>query len=208
MSLSTAGWKGVIALAAGIVVSLPPAARAVEGEQPAVVAPDDAPSHPVGVITPAQATTAPQNGAIYDRSHIGFTDVIETNRQGKIHTIWGTPYEGGEHRRLTVGDFYDKVGRPDLVQRYRRRWRLSWGLIGSGLVLVGALTAAVVGSIATQQSSEEVLTIWLVAGTAGVGSIVAGACVDVDPLPRAQSRALADEYNRNLRTRLGIGGRF
>jgi hypothetical protein len=123
--------------------------------------------------------------------------------------------------------FYEKLGRPDLVEAYRNREQLKNGLkiLGGVTTAVGlVLGIAAVSSIGSDCVSTPsnwcfgprvsknsqliggLVGLGLVAG--GTGMLVAGFVINPNPVDAVEARQLADEYNAKLKDRLGVASEF
>ena len=122
--------------------------------------------------------------------------------------------------------FYEKLGRPDLVEAYRNREQLKNGLkILGGVTTAGGLVLGMAAlfsgndcvstpsdwCLAPRVSKSSRLTLGLVGlglVAGGTGMLVAGFVINPNPVDAVEARQLADEYNAKLKDRLGVASEF
>src|SRR4051794_22547503 len=105
-----------------LLLSLVPA-RANAQAMEEIPTPSDRAHPPVAAppSAPAAAPAPPADPqAEWDHRFITFEDWVAYNvHTGAVVNSWSRPVEGKYHRPLSYGEFYDRVGRGDLADRYR-----------------------------------------------------------------------------------------
>jgi hypothetical protein len=156
------------------------------------------------LATPAaRAAEAPA-----DDQTIGFDDFSGVDGNGNVVRA-SAPYLGKDHIPLDGVDFYEQLGREDLVDAYESREHAKTALyVAGGLVFLGSLAgsiyAAVQGGSCDLESNCLGSSIgWSVGlGTVGTllgtGLFLGGAAMDPNPVSNAQRHQLAREYNAGL----------
>ncbi len=130
-----------------------------------------------------------------------------------------TALRGVENQVVVDSQFFDYVGKPDEAERHRKRKALKSGLVLPGVIftstaLPAGLALLVVGALAPCELSLDAncsggRSMVIAGGTltgfgvAGLGMLIAGAVIPKVLTP-ARKRQEIDEYNRGLRTRLGL----
>ena len=183
---------------------------------------------------PATAAAPPEHDAPsvdpageYERRYIAFRDefAISAIHGPSITTVvltrWSQPVEGKYQRELSYPEFYERVGRNDLADRFRARRNLRIGLIvGGALALLGG------GGVMTWQlfQNTHATDACILQGRGGcsegsdptgyiAGGVVAGVgfiamtsawFVHVQPAEPHQVSEMADQYNQRLRRDLGL----
>lgn len=208
----------------------PAAARATqmpENAPPPATTPPPTPS--TAAPPPVTLTlTPPDAQAEWERRFLWFEDWVAYNvRSGAIVNSWSRPVEGKYRKPLAYGDFYAKVGRADLADRYRTRRNVKIGLgVAGGLAFVGGFIAI----FAQLKSNNDAFSSCVdnnifhggggncsnldngsggyVAGGVllGVGfaGVMAALFTPVQPVQPYEARELADQYNQKLRVELGV----
>jgi hypothetical protein len=115
--------------------------------------------------------------------------------------------------RLGEGEVYKALGRPDLAERYAARGDLKTGLktlggiaLGVGLILMAPMVLVAAGCThdcgrANAYALGAVGLFW-----GGLGTIVAGAVIDPNPVDYPERLDMARAYNRQRL--VTVGGRF
>lgn len=153
--------------------------------------------------------------ARYAQEQLGFGSFAELSVLGVV-PVEG-PYEGSMQRRLSMPEFFEKVGRPDLAARYVTRASVRDALtVGGaavvvlGLVTAGALLDARSGDCLTSSCSathsDQVAAALAGGGGAllGGGLIAGGLLVDPMPVGDQEARDLARDHNQKLKASLGL----
>jgi hypothetical protein len=159
----------------------------------------------------------------YELSYIGFDDFVVADHHVGVQRLT-IPYEGKFKKPLDGPAFYEKLGRPDLVEAYQSRSDLRTSLmIAGGAVTLGGIVYGIVGMASSQQdcgapssptfsscvtsNSSFNATPLIVGGgltLVGAALLVGGASINPDPLDVVQMRQLAEQYNEGLRRRGSI----
>lgn len=170
----------------------------------------------------AQAQTASEGATpdgTYDAKVVGIRRVPPLERGGSVPVqslpssrfAWDA-FEGADHHAIPDEEFFQIVGREDLLSRYRHRRILRKALMYSAWpLIVGGLTFATLEYSYRNESDENlgsprgVSPGWgLGIASAGVISLVVGYLINPKPIPVDEADAAANEYNRSLRLRLGL----
>ena len=190
--------------------------------------PAAAPPSPPPAAAPSAPPADPQ--AEWDRRFIGFEDWVAYNvHTGVVVNSWSRPVEGKYRRPLPYGEFYDLVGRGDLGDRYRSRRNIKIGFAVAGGVAMIAGIGAIIGQFVSNSSTFDNCVNGNVFGgghqtscdlEAGNGGYVAGGvlvglgavglvtaiALPLQPAQPYEAREMADQYNKKLRTELGLDG--
>jgi hypothetical protein len=179
-----------------------PAAEATPPPPPAVQQPVPPPD-PTPTPPPVERRSPEQAQSYYDASYIGFREF------GSVRKT--EPYEGRYQRLLTWPEFYQKVGRRDLVDRAHTRLLWHRGLIATGVIVsVGGLIA-----IAAQAGVNACSGIDCHPGLggeyagmaltgAGLGFVLGGSFVSTKVEPAWEARRMGEGYNAWLKEQLAI----
>jgi hypothetical protein len=137
----------------------------------------------------------------FDKKSIYVRGGALVNAYGVAVRQWAVYHLGKEGRMLEPLEIFELAQRPDLVKSYHSRRRLKWiiGGIGLGMLIGSSILPVVVGGNDGWK--------WYVASTgATVGLVVAlgGAVMSPSPISHGEMRGLVEEYNRKLRTELGL----
>jgi len=172
----------------------------------------------------AQAVLQASSGAQeeYERSYVGIDELAAVGSRGQLLT-WSTPYQGKYRRPLEGDEFYQVIGRADLVQAYQanRKKRLAFIGVGVGIAVVTPAVAFLTrsqrkcpgffepgGSECDDANTDATIR----AAFISVGGLAAGTLVAtlgllgtrLHPVEPAEARQLADEHNKKLKARLGL----
>jgi len=156
----------------------------------------------------------------YEQRMIWFQNWVGISAEtGAVLATWSVPYEGKFKKPLRHWRFYELVGRPDLVSKYKTRLGLKVGLgVGGGLLFAGGMGLMMyglfseTGECTDRYDDGECLT-WvnkpaLGAGIAmevvGVVAMMVGIFMSAHPVGEPERLQLADEYNQRLREELGL----
>jgi hypothetical protein len=187
---------------------------------PPVAAPQ---SSPVAAPSPA---ANPQ--AEWDHRFLAFEDWAAYNvHTGAVVNTWSRPVEGTYRRPLSYGEFYDRVGRGDLADRYRSRRNVKIGLAVAGGVAFIAGFGAIIGQFVSNSSSfsscvdgnvfgrgpqtscdlnsgnEGYIAGGVLVGVGFIG-VMTGLIMPMQPAQPYEAREMADQYNKKLRGELGL----
>jgi hypothetical protein len=144
-------------------------------------------------------------------------------RQIRFETVHAfDPYHGTWSSILSIREgfpgtildgaaFYEKVGRPDLAERYESilQWKsgLTWG--GVAAIVAGVLTASLTpmdmdleGGIDSPDRTWVLVGAGLTVG--GITAMVVGALLNPHPVTYREAHRMADDYNDSLRRELGL----
>jgi hypothetical protein len=177
-----------LALVGGILGAPSFAQAEAASPPPVVLAPppleapvqEQAPVIPQGPPTPPGSIRGPGD-------YIGFVgDVPGRRASAERYDTWADPYLGDPSHTLEMADFYRRVGRPDLAERYQSAVTLRAVLIGIGVVVL--LAGVLDGALAFNAYS-------LFIDGSGAGFIIGGAVMDPNPISAAQARDLAAQYD-------------
>ena len=167
----------------------------------------------------------------YDRHFIGFENFVAVDpKTGAVRRATEV-YEGRYRKPIEGADFYRKVGREDLAQEYAlRAGRQSTLRIAGGVIALSAFVASAIivansmsadpcdvnspfpdfarcASERASQARSGVTTAAIVGisgGLVGGALLIAAAVTDPNPVDASQMRELADQYNRQLKQKLGV----
>ena len=208
------------------------AASAAPPPPPEAASSDDAPPavDPLGETWAAPAPAAPVPAAEpegpsddelgeYKRKYLWWQDWASVDvSTGRVVSRWSVPKQGTAGYDLKGVQFYEALGRDDLATRYRKRNRLRWGLglgsaaVGTGVmfwglsVYVSAESSAFDTEVSAEEQRKETVGMSMMVGgavVAGAGALFIG-LFRSHPVSANEARRLADDYNRELRKRLGI----
>lgn len=157
----------------------------------------------------------------YAANYIGFQDWVGVNRYGQAVSSFSTMYKGSLRRPIDLEAFYSHVGRADLADSARARGRVRIGLIGGGavmmlssLIFLKDLQIAscyqpsdkVQAACEAESSAKNSYAVKGMVITGGVGLVAmfAGLFVSSNPLSSEETYAMAGDYNRKMRQRLGL----
>jgi hypothetical protein len=177
--------------------------------------------------TPAAPPADPQ--AEWDHHFLSFEDWVAYNvHTGAIINAWSKPVEGKYRKPISYADFYERVGRADLADRYRTRRNVKIGLgVVGALAMLGGFIAIGVQFKANSDAFDSCVDNHVFGpGTAGncmlnsagndgyiAGGVLLGAgfigilaaiITPVQPAPPYEAREMADQYNKKLRDELGL----
>ncbi|MGZ3425590.1 MAG: hypothetical protein ACXVCV_03025 [Polyangia bacterium] len=213
-----------------LITLAPVAAHATEMEEiptpPGQATPQTTtPAAPPTVTTPTPPAD-PQ--AEWDHRFIAFEDWVAYNvHSGAIVNAWSKPVEGKYRKPLPYDEFYAKVGRPDLADRYRTRRNVKIGLgVTGALALIGGFVAigaqfksnsdafsnCVDGNVFhgsgancmdTGSGSDGYVAGGILLGV-GFAGILAAIVTPAQPAQPYEAREMADQYNKKLRDELGL----
>ncbi|OJH36702.1 hypothetical protein BON30_32430 [Cystobacter ferrugineus] len=163
----------------------------------------------------------------YEQQYIGFDELVAVHtRTGTVMSQSTLPYEGKFKKPLQGDAFYQKVGRTDLVEAYHGKmtFKTVLGVVGGG-ALVGGIIAGVAGSAANKAEDCDAFNDFSACfdrnweradrrraafvtglGISGAGIAVLAAALFINPHPvtPSEARELADGYNKQLRSDLGL----
>jgi hypothetical protein len=192
-----------------------------------VPTPSDRPP-PVAATPPVPPAPPADPQAEWDHHFLSFEDWVAYNvHTGAIVNAWSKPVEGKYRRPLAYGEFYERVGRGDLADRYRtrRNVKIGLGVVGAlamlgGFIAIGVQFKAnsdafdgcvdnhVFGNISAGNCSLNGGNDGYIAGGvllgAGFIGILAAIITPVQPAQPYEARELADQYNQKLRNQLGL----
>lgn len=128
---------------------------------------------------------------------------------GRVVATWSILYRGKYLQPIEWEEFYQTVGRKDLLARYRKGVCIRTGLViggivvglgGTGLMFIPLLSAG------EDQFDRDMKWLYIGGGVLLVGGLVAliGAYYDPQPVDASEARRLADEYNQRLMRELGL----
>jgi hypothetical protein len=149
----------------------------------------------------------------FRRESIGFGSEVSVymvlkpdRRVAGVSQHW-YPYRGVTKARLEPDAFYRLVGRNDLVDQYRRRRATMLGLFWGGGVV--ALGSALVGLASLQTDSERLSRLQtgtLVGLCVGLSAAALGRYLQtsLEPISDNEARKIAEQYNKRLRSSLGL----
>jgi hypothetical protein len=187
----------------------------------------EAPAQPA-LMAPARPVVPSANPVEqYEQQYIGFDEVVAVSTlNGTVVSQWSVPYEGKYKKPLKGEDFYQKVGREDLMRTYRDKMSLKvvTGIAGGAAILGGGiLSFAALSSQKedcdvskpgfsacidrNQQRVGEQLTrslIGLAISGAGVAVLSVAIALSPHPVTPSEARVLADGYNQRLKADLGL----
>lgn len=137
---------------------------------------------------------------------------------GAVVATWSVPYEGKFKKPLRHWRFYDLVGRPDLVDRYKTRLGLKVGLgVGGGLMFVGGMGLVMYGLLSEtgecvdrydgecmEWINKPALGVGIGLAVVGTAGMMIGIFMSAHPVGEPERLRLADEYNQRLRQELGL----
>ena len=173
----------------------------------------------IGAVKEANSSFNPEALDQYERSYLCFDDRGDDS-WGGAGVGWSNPRLGKHGRPLRPPEFFETVGRPDLAEAYQRNQAIRYGMIWGGAALfVGGLVYMLVAT--TEQAAESGSyagsyydepadrdAVPLIAGTSmmGIGTTLAliGLALDPHPVSPVVARELADQYNKALRSKLGL----
>jgi len=178
------------------------------------------------VAAPPSAPADPQ--AEWDHRFIAFEDWAAYNvHTGAVVNTWSRPVEGKYRRPLSYGEFYDRVGRSDLADRYRSRRNVKIGLAVAGGVAFVAGFGAIIGQFLSnsnsfsscvdgnvfgrgpqtscdlQSGNEGYIAGGVLVGVGFIG-VMTGLILPMQPAQPYEAREMADQYNKKLRGELGL----
>lgn len=189
----------------------------------------EAPPPPEAPVRPAPSFAEAQEQ--YELRHIGFDDfvAVPTSSLATYTTPvarWSVPYEGKYRKPLEGEAFYQKVGRADLVEAYQGRMRTKAviGLAGGATLLAGGIVlfsgisrntedcdafspgfgACMDRNQRSFDSGRSRAQLGAVIAAAGTGLLFYAFMRDAHPVTASEARELADVYNKQLRTELGL----
>ncbi|NMO13959.1 hypothetical protein HPC49_08875 [Pyxidicoccus fallax] len=168
----------------------------------------------------------------YELRHIGFDDYVAmqmnpwTMSAPRTVARWTLPYEGKYKKPLEGKAFYEKLGRADLVEAYNSNMRTKTliGVAGGGVLVGGALVIFGVFdskredcdafspdfSACMDRNSDRFdsrmgnMLLGSALGAAGAGMMVYAVWRNPHPVDTSKARELADAYNKQLQSELGI----
>jgi hypothetical protein len=178
-------------------------------------------AQPAALAQPAPVRVSPADAAErYEREYIGFEELVAVGTQtGVVVSRYSVPFEGKYRKPLEGNAFYRKLGRQDLADAYSGKMGLKWGL---GIAGIGAAVGGVafgltggLGSCGIDSSwdqfeacrSSAMSKFYLGAGVAiaGAGLTTLAFLLNPHPVTPSEARELADGYNEQLRSDLGLG---
>lgn len=160
----------------------------------------------------------------YEKSYIGFDDVAVVNTQnGAVVSTQTLAYQGKYKKPLQGADFYQTVGRPDLVTKYNERSATRTVLmVGGGLGVVAGTAIMLLPLFDRETCSDQgwdqfdacmerqsaSFTTSLYTGTGlmlgGAVLVMIGGFYNPHPVTPSEARELGDTYNKGLKTRLNL----
>jgi len=168
----------------------------------------------VAKVLPTPAANASEE---YEKRYIDFDEIVGINGYGAVVGRWTEPYQGKYRKPLGGSDFYQAIGRTDLVDSYRRRMANKVLLIAAGVgAMAGSIALAAekergscamtdfTGGCMVYNTDHPNIASSIVLGVAGAGAIVWGALLSAHPIDAPEARRLADEYNKDLRRKLNL----
>jgi hypothetical protein len=190
-------------------------------DRPPVALPPPAASTATMLGLPPGPPADPQ--AEFDHHYLAFEDWVAYNiRTGVVVNTWSKPVEGKYRKPLSYGDFYDRVGRSDLADRYRTRRNLKIGFaVGGGVGIIAGL-GALIGQFRSNSQSFDSCVLGHVGGDcnlesgnggyvaggiligAGTIAIISAFAVPLQPAQPYEAREMADQYNTKLRNQLQL----
>lgn len=172
-----------------------------------------------GHPTPAPRKTDPKAQAL------GVRDLTTVRRDGTAgdRQHWLFPdgpwdaFQGADHHPIDDEAFFQIVGREDLLRRYQHKSIVKKSLsYGGGALLVGGLLFASVAAVLDKDGDQTLYLgsapprsgpspVWgLAVAGAGLAAAIAGHVLDPRPIDADAAETLARDYDRGLRTSLGI----
>lgn len=159
----------------------------------------------------------------YAANYVGFQDWIGVNQYGQVVSTFSTMYLGSMHKPLGLDAFYDHIGRKDLGDSARTRGRVRGSLfLGGTLLMIGGLiylkdisagtdcyniasekVAALCTADGDAKTHHALMGMAIVSG-AGVVALFAGLFVSANPLSAEETYAMAGDFNRKYREKLGL----
>ncbi len=145
----------------------------------------------------------------FEERAVWFAEYAGINRYGAVVAEWIVPKKGKYGEDLSGSDFYEYVGREDLVSSYNTRLAIRWGTLigGAAIATAGMLKyVSVETNCLTSDSDceEGSRTPWLVTGIVGLVVMNVSWFVPLQPISPSEARRLGDEYNAKLRQELGL----
>lgn len=168
-----------------------------------------------GVVGSSPAPSSAQDE--FEQKVIFFEDyrTVGMNQYGSVVSSydWARAYQGKYKKPLLGVDFYQALGKPEVVQKYRdvESSNTMWGIAG-GVVFAGTLVGGIVWAMQPEadggHAGFNLLGGILLASTSWlIGAIVAMiGHSDPDPYDMPTKRKMVDEYNTALKQRLQVGG--
>lgn len=197
-------------LAASKPASPPPVYRAPPAAAPPPAGGDEQSQLPAGDLE--------QRVARYKESYLHFGETLYLNANtGAIVGSRSRPYQGQYLKRLSWLEFFEASGRDDLVDQYKGRRRTKLVLILGGVAVAIGGVPAIAVPLSNQEfcssgepGCEESLNVpAIVAGSVmlvgGFTTALVGLFRSSVPIKLSEARRVADEHNRKLRKRLGLG---
>lgn len=161
----------------------------------------------------------------FQKEMIRFTatySLYATKDSAALVRSW-VPYRGELEQHLEAHDFYNLVGRPDLVEAYdhRRNLMIGWYVAGAALIVTGGVLFAQIATVPDCElgdpdfggcikSRGDERTQWALAGlgvaTLGIGAGMIGTWYRSRPHPitEDEAKSLAAAYNDGLRRNYGL----
>lgn len=224
VTLYTRGGEAVVAVAAQAGTAIAPGMVASGGTGVTRRAAES-----VGVLTEQNKTTLKQAREEYEQNYVGFPEIVAVSgSSGQALDEWTTPFLGKYRKPLSVVEFYEAVGRTDLVDRYNSRRATELTLmIGGGVVAVAAAVYAfysvanspysqcVDRNLLRHRDEEEdcdrlddgegkLSAGLIVSGIALLAGLV-GSGINPHPVTASEAREIADQHNQKLKLKLGLG---
>jgi hypothetical protein len=162
----------------------------------------------------------------YQTQALGVRDLTTVRRDGTAgdRQHWLLPdgpwdaFQGADHHPIDDEAFCKIVGREDLLRRYQHKSIVKKSLTyGGSALLVGGLLFASALAIRDRNDNQilylggppgrspDPSPVWgLAAAGAGLAAVIAGHALDPRPIDADAAEGLARDYDRGLRTSLGI----
>ncbi|WP_434391256.1 hypothetical protein [Melittangium boletus] len=162
----------------------------------------------------------------YEQSYIGFDDFVAVSTGSmSLARRFTVPFEGKFKKPLEGKSFYEKVGRQDLVESYDKKMNIKvlLGVAGGASILGGFIYAFSTNSAPREdcqlgpdfsacidrgmaQTSNQISSVGTAIGISAVGVALlsTGIFINAHPVSPSEARELADTYNTQLKSELGL----